>query len=86
MPRAGSPYSGSYARRRAALIGRPCSLRLPGCTGVADSADHRPPLRLHAHVQGSGCCELVPACLRCQKSQGGRLSRRRGRLVTSRVW
>ena len=73
MPRAGSPYDRRYARERRALLAHrlPCQLRLACQGAVADSADHDPPLAWHAHVPGSGCCRLVPACLPCQQVQGG---------------
>jgi hypothetical protein len=34
--------------------------------------DHYPPLSMHAHVEGSGCCKLLPHCLRCSRMQGAR--------------
>jgi hypothetical protein len=77
MPRSDSPYNRRYLRARAALLARrdPCELRLV-CNGdLANSADHVPPLALHpggaaSHVEGSGCCELKPACIACQRVQG----------------
>lgn len=64
MPRTGSPYGGDYPRQRAALLaGHPtCEVcrRAP-----ADSADHDPPLYLHEHRPGTGCCRLRPLCLPC---------------------
>jgi hypothetical protein len=81
MPRAGSPYAGSYPHRRAALLaGRPrCALRLV-CDGApATSADHRPPIAAHVHRDGSGCCTLIPACLPCQHRQGLLVGRGRWR-------
>jgi hypothetical protein len=50
---------------------RPCQLRIPGtCTYRATSLDHQPPLALHRHVDGSGCCRLVPSCLPCNLRAG----------------
>jgi hypothetical protein len=72
-----SPYGQAYRRQRARLLaqGLPCSLRLV-CTGApANSADHDPPLAEHAHLAGSGCCVLRPACLPCQKTQGKLVAR-----------
>jgi hypothetical protein len=72
VPYRGSPYNHRYLKQRRALLaqGPPCALRLR-CTGApANSADHDPPLALHAHIPGSGCCRLQPACLPCQKTQG----------------
>jgi len=39
-------------------------------------ADHQPPLAVHDHVDGSGCCVLVPSCQPCSLVQGGKLVRR----------
>lgn len=39
----------------------------------ADRADHQPPLSLHDHVEGAGCCTLVPSCLPCEQRQSGLL-------------
>lgn len=66
-------YGRPYRRAKAALlVGNPRCQLLLACTGaVATSADHDPPLALHPHVPGSGCCVLIPACLPCQKRQGG---------------
>jgi hypothetical protein len=36
-------------------------------------ADHQPPLSLHVHEQGSGCCILVPSCLPCEQRQAAAL-------------
>jgi hypothetical protein len=38
----------------------------------ASVPDHFPPLRAHVHVEGSGCCRLLPHCLACSRAQGGR--------------
>lgn len=72
-----SPYGWPYRRARARLLaqGLRCALRLV-CDGVvADSADHDPPLALHRHQPGTGCCVLRPACLSCQKVQGRLVAR-----------
>jgi hypothetical protein len=75
VPRPGSPYGGTYPRARSVLLRQrlPCALRLACDGAMADSADHDPPLALHEHVAGSGCCRLVPACLRCQSVQDAEL-------------
>ena len=36
----------------------------------ADTLDHDPPLAMHAHRQGSGCCRLIPCCTACNASGG----------------
>lgn len=48
----------------------PCALQLPGCTDRADTPDHDPPLALHRHVEGTGCCQLRPACRACNAKIG----------------
>lgn len=48
------------------------------CGAPADVADHQPPLALHDHVEGSGCCELVPSCTPCSRKQGGHLAQHLG--------
>lgn len=53
-----------------------------GCGARATSPDHWPPLSLHDHEPGSGCCELRPACLPCQLSGGARLAARARRRST----
>lgn len=73
VPRSGSPYGPVYERALKALRAnpQPCTLRLV-CDGApATSLDHDPPLASHTHIEGSGCCTLRPACLRCQQVQGG---------------
>jgi len=69
-------YGHRYRMLRAALLGQPCELRLKCDGDPADSADHTPPLSLHHHVEGSGCCGLRPACMRCQGEQARILSMR----------
>jgi hypothetical protein len=72
----GYPYGRRYREEREALLALrlPCELRLVCAGRVANSADHDPPIALHGHVTGSGCCRLVPACLACQRVQGGQLA------------
>lgn len=63
------PYGHRYRQLRAALLGQPCELMI-ACDGApADSADHSPPLSRHEHFEGSNCCVLRPACMRCQSKQ-----------------
>jgi hypothetical protein len=71
MPRKGSPYGPGYERARRRLLGPGVVCHL--CGGAASELDHVPALVLHAHVEGSGCCAVFPACGPCQRSQGGRL-------------
>lgn len=55
-------YDRAYERARKALLGLPCVLRLPGCTGIATTADHGP-------------AGLRPACARCNFADGARRTR-----------
>ena len=52
-------YDAGY-RRRAALLGAPCAMRLRGCTGMAPTAQH------------TDAGTLVPACLHCNGADGAR--------------
>jgi hypothetical protein len=49
---------------------------------VATEADHQPPLRLHAHLDGSDCCQLVASCSVCARRQGAILA---GRVTAARL-
>jgi hypothetical protein len=69
MPRKGSPYGKRYEAVRAAMLGQPCQMRLVCDGDPANSLDHEPPLSRHHHIEGSGCCLLRPACMRCQTKQ-----------------
>ena len=69
MPRKSSPYGKRYVKVRRAQLGQPCQMRLVCDGSPADSSDHDPPLSRHAHVEGSGCCALRPACMACQHKQ-----------------
>lgn len=63
------PYGHRYRQLRAALLGQPCQLMLVCDGDPADSADHMPALSRHTHIEGSNCCTLRPACMRCQSRQ-----------------
>lgn len=52
------------------MAGQPCAMRLPGCTGVATSANYRIPVS-----QGGTLDDLEPACAHCQRAQGAALAR-----------
>ena len=71
MPRRGSPYGPAHERRRRLLI-RP-GARCHQCGAPASEVDHVPPLALHHHVEGSGCCRSLPACGPCQRAQAAEL-------------
>jgi len=53
-------YDAGYRRRRAALLGAPCAMRLRGCTGTATTAQH------------TDAGDLVPACAHCNFADGAR--------------
>jgi hypothetical protein len=72
MPRRGSPYGPAHERRRVALL-KPGVLCHFGCGRQASELDHVPPLALHDHVEGSGCCRSLPACWECQREQAAAL-------------
>lgn len=68
-------YDSAYERERKGMLARdPVCWR---CGREATTADHVPPLALHAHVAGSGCCVLEPACARCNYRDGGRIGGKR---------
>jgi len=55
-------YGREYEHIRADLVGRPCVMGLPGCTGVATTAQHQDGV-------------LVPACAHCNYADGARRMR-----------
>jgi hypothetical protein len=66
-----SPYGAKYRRQRAQLLDPPvlcahCQRR------QATEADHDPPLAMHVHREGSGCCRLIPSCTQCNR-EGGKM-------------
>lgn len=60
------------------------------CGRPATTIDHVPALKLHRHRPRSSCCELRPACARCNYSGGARitaqLKRRKRTTTASRDW
>ena len=78
------PHRDPDYRAAKAVLARsslPCQLRLAGCTHLATTLDHQPRLMNHTHTRGAGCCQLVPACLHCNSSDGstaGNTRRRNG--------
>jgi hypothetical protein len=65
----------AYRRGRARLLADGPMCAHCRCR-VATEADHQPPLKLHAHLDGSGCCELVASCSVCARRQGAILAGR----------
>lgn len=89
----GRKHRRSAAYLNTKVVGRPCWR----CGGYASTRDHRPPLNLHTHIEGSGCCVIRPACVPCNMGEGQRLkhlgaverkARRVGALVPDvpKVW
>jgi hypothetical protein len=72
MPSRRPGYGTGYDRARRELLapGRIC---VHCRTRPATRSDHQPPLSLHRHVPGSGCCVLVPSCYECERLQAGLL-------------
>lgn len=66
VPRRLRGHGAGYDRSARKLRGRPCELRLPGCTGTATGGDYTKP--------GDWTSPLQPACSHCQSVQGGRLA------------
>lgn len=70
-------YGSEHRRIRALLLG-------PGVPCVhcknrrATELDHDPPLAMHVHREGSGCCRRVPSCSLC--------NRRGGHMVAAGTW
>jgi hypothetical protein len=64
------PYGRAHRDARSRLLADdpPCST--PGCANLATVADHQPPIALHEHVNGTGCCVLAPQCADCSARQG----------------
>lgn len=69
MARKGSPYGPAHQRARRQLLARP-RLCVHCWAEQATVADHDPPLSLHAHREGSGCCRYQPSCATCSAKQG----------------
>lgn len=65
IPLARRGYDRAYRQARAALLGQPCALRLPGCTGVATTADHVIPVS-----RGGAAGPLRAACAHCNSARG----------------
>jgi hypothetical protein len=44
-------------------------------TELATTLDHWPPLAMHKHRAGSGCCRLIPSCHECNDRGGRQVAR-----------
>jgi hypothetical protein len=83
-----SPYAEpAYRAARQHLERYPCQCWK--CGRDATTIDHVPALARHAHIAGTGCCDLLPACGPCNMAAGARIgnrSRTRQRPYASRRW
>jgi len=62
-------YGGAYQRARRQMLGEgtPCA----HCRKrLATTLDHDPPLAMHIHREGSGCCRWIPSCEQCNREGG----------------
>ncbi len=66
-------YGHHYRKQREAVLAEATACW--SCGAVPTETDHQPPLALHDHVEGTGCCELLPSCHSCARKQGGLLAR-----------
>ena len=69
------PYNDpDYRRARKQLTHGPTvQCWKPLCDNIATTIDHDPPLALHTHRRGSGCCRLMPCCATHNYSAGAAL-------------
>lgn len=67
-----TPYGHRYRQDREKVLRH--GARCHSCGAPATEADHIPPVSMHKHREGSGCCQLLPACGPCQRSQGGQIA------------
>ncbi len=73
IPPTRRPYNDhEYRTLRAWLTANPGARTCwhDGCDNPATTIDHVPAIMHHTHIRGTGCCELRPACERCNKSTG----------------
>jgi hypothetical protein len=72
MPR--PEYSAPYQTERRELLAGPAGQFCFHCGEPATEADHQPPLALHRHTSGTGCCVLIASCGPCARRQGGAMA------------
>jgi hypothetical protein len=71
-----SPYAEvAYRAARAELTRFPKAC-WKSCGRPATTIDHVPALARHAHIPGTGCCELLPCCAACNMAAGARIGNR----------
>jgi hypothetical protein len=61
----------AHVRARREVLGTPCVLRLPGCTGVSTTLEHRVPRSRGGTLEDG----YAGACAPCQRRQGAALMR-----------
>src|SRR5262245_18802495 len=84
MGRKGRGYGYQQARKQMLAEDPWCQWCLAeGRMELATEADHQPPIALHDHVEGSGCCVLVPTCEQHRLRQVSTLNRMRLHKVRS---
>ena len=84
-----SPYAEADYRAARARLERYPAECWKRCGRPATTIDHVPALARHDHLEGSGCCTLLPACAPCNMGAGARIgnrSRTRQRPYASRRW
>jgi hypothetical protein len=67
----------TYRAARAWLTAHPGTPCWKNCGRPATTIDHVPAIMHHTHVRGAGCCQLKPACRRCNCSHGASEGNRR---------
>jgi hypothetical protein len=78
-------YGARHRAERAAVLA--ASRVCHWCGGYATTGDHEPAIALHRHIEGSGCCRQVPACVPCNSKRGAWTARARRRPQrASRRW
>src|SRR5215471_14145628 len=63
-------FDANYRRRLANLRAGPPVPCAHCKRAVATTLDHDPPLAMHVHRAGSGCCRQVPSCEKCNRTGG----------------
>lgn len=62
-------YGARYRRIRQMLLDPP--VLCAHCKQArATELDHDPPIAMHVHREGSGCCRYIPSCSDCNRTQG----------------
>ena len=80
------PYNDpDYRAAKAWLRAHPETPCWFGCGNPATTLDHVPALMHHQHRRGAQCCELRPACHRCNSSHGATEGNRQ-REPHSEIW